>query len=186
MRKAGLWLAMAGLMSSATGYAADSQVEAGRQCAQLKDSLQRLVCYDRIFLAGDAAAPAAPRAMSPAPTPALPAARAAIPATAPAPAVAPPAVAPAFGDETLQRKSKEKPAEPARLEAKITALKEIRPNVVRMALDNGQSWQQMDMSSVFQVTVGDTVRIEKGKMGGYRLTRTSRGGSGWVRVARLE
>jgi hypothetical protein len=168
MRKAGLWLAMASLMGSATGIAADAQVEAGRQCAQLKDSLQRLVCYDRIFLAGDA----------------TPAPRAGVPSPLPAPRVAVPA--PAFGDETLQRKSKEKPVEPGALEAKITALKETRPDVVRMTLDNGQTWQQMDMSSIFQVTVGDTVRIEKGKMGGYRLTRTSRGGSGWVRVARLE
>lgn len=190
MRIAGLVLATAGVLASATGHAADSQVEAGRQCAQVKDSLQRLVCYDRVFQAGDSAAPVsasapvAPRAAAPVPAPAprvAPAAPAIVPA---APAVA----TPALGDESVRRRDKEssKPAEPASLEATVTALKETRPQVVRLTLDNGQVWQQMDMSSVFQVNVGDTVRIEKGAMGGYRLTRTSRGSSSWVRVSRLQ
>jgi hypothetical protein len=187
MRRTGLWLAAAGLVASTSGIAADAQVEAGRQCAQLKDSLQRLVCYDRIFQAGDSAASlpsSAPRAAAPVTVP------------APAPRMAPaapviaaaPVAAPALGDESVQRKEKEKnkPAEPASLEATITALKETRPQVVRLTLDNGQVWQQMDMSSVFQVNVGDTVRIEKGTMGGYRLARSSRGRSGWVRVTRVQ
>ena len=187
MRKGVIWLVAAGLAAHAPVFAADAQVEAGRQCAQVKDSLQRLVCYDRIFQAGDAAAPAtaaAPRAAAPAPV-AVPAPR--VTAVAPAVAAAP-AKAPALGDESVQRKEKEtsKPVEPANLDATITALKETRPQVVRLTLDNGQVWQQMDMSTVFQVTVGDTVRIEKGAMGGYRLSRTSRGRSGWVRVTRLQ
>jgi len=102
---------------------------------------------------------------------------------------APVAAAPALGDESVQRKARareEKPAEPSTLEASITALKETRPGVVRLTLDNGQVWQQMDMSTVFQVAVGDTVRIEKGTMGGFRLARTSRGRSGWVRVTRVQ
>jgi hypothetical protein len=88
----------------------------------------------------------------------------------------------------VQRKEKEKnkPAEPANLEATVTALKETRPQVVRLTLDNGQVWQQMDMSTTFQVDVGDTVRIEKGTMGGYRMARASRGRSGWVRVTRVQ
>lgn len=189
MRNAGLWLAAAGLLVNASAIAADAQVEAGRQCGQLKDSLQRLVCYDRIFQAGDSAAPApapaaAPRAAAPVP----------VPVPAPAPRVTAPAVAsapvapPALGDESVQRREKEKnkPVEPAALDATITALKETRPQVVRLTLGNGQVWQQMDMSSVFQVNVGDTVRIEKGTMGGYRLARTSRGRSGWVRVTRVQ
>jgi hypothetical protein len=192
MRNAGFWLAAAGMLASGSGHAADAQVEAGRQCAQVRDSLQRLVCYDRIFQAGDSAAPAAaPRAATPVPAPAP--ARAPVAASAPvvaAPVVAAPVLAPSLGDEIVQRKAKDKdkakPAEPTSLEATITALKETRPDVVRLTLDNGQVWQQMDMSSVFQVTVGDTVRVEKGTMGGYRLVRTSRGRSGWVRVTRVE
>jgi hypothetical protein len=181
MRNAGLWLAVASLMGTASALAADAQVEAGRQCAQVKDSLQRLVCYDRVFLAGESAAPAA---TSPAPV-------ATRVTPVPAPAVAAPAApavaaAPSLGEERVQRKTQEKPAEPASLEATVTALKETRPAVFRLTLDNGQVWQQMDMSSVFQVDVGDKVRIEKGTMGGYRLTRSSRGRSGWVRVTRLD
>ena len=193
MRNAGLWLAAAGLLASGAGYSADAQVEAGRQCAQVRDSLQRLVCYDRIFQAGDSAAPtAAPRAATPvpAPTPVPVPAPARPPVVASAPVIAPAVAAPSLGDEVVQRKGKEKDkekaAEPASLEATITALKETRPNVVRLTLDNGQVWQQMDMSSVFQVTLGDTVRVEKGTMGGYRLARTSRGRSGWVRVTRIQ
>ena len=189
MRKAVTWLAVAGLISSVPGLAADSQLEAGRQCAQVRDSLQRLVCYDRVFQGGDSAPPAAvqaPRPAVPAPVPAP----VTVPSPVPAPAVAAPvAAAPALGDESVQRKARareEKPAEPSTLEASITALKETRPGVVRLTLDNGQVWQQMDMSTVFQVAVGDTVRIEKGTMGGFRLARTSRGRSGWVRVTRVQ
>jgi hypothetical protein len=181
MRNAGLWLAVASLMGTASVFAAEAQVEAGRQCAQVKDSLQRLVCYDRVFLTGEAVAPAAPpAAVAPRAVP-VPAPVANAPAPVPAPAAAP-----SLGEERVQRKAKEKPAEPASLEATVTALKETRPAVFRLTLDNGQVWQQMDMSSVFQVDVGDTVRIEKGTMGGYRLTRSSRGRSGWVRVTRLD
>ena len=152
MRNAGLWLAVASLMGTASVFAADAQVEAGRQCAQVKDSLQRLVCYDRVFLAGELppAAAAPPAAV--------------LPRAAPVPAAA--CAAPSLGEERVQRKSQEKPAEPSSLEATVTALKETRPAVFRLTLDNGQVWQQMDMSSVFQVGVGDTVRIEKGTMGG--------------------
>ena len=187
MRNAGIWLAVAGLLVSVPGFAADPQVEAGRQCGQMKDSLQRLVCYDRIFQAGDSAlsAPAtpavAPRAAAPAVNPCS-AAHVAPPATVAAVAV------PALGDESVKRKSKdeEKSDEPTALEATITALKETRPQLVRLTLDNGQVWQQMDMSNLFDVVVGDTVRIEKTKMGGFRLTRSSRGRSGWVRVTRQQ
>jgi hypothetical protein len=44
----------------------------------------------------------------------------------------------------------------------------------------------MDMSTLFQVAVGDTVRIEKGAMGGFRMARTTNGRSGWVRVSRVQ
>ena len=49
-----------------------------------------------------------------------------------------------------------------------------------------QDSQQMDMDSLFQVDVGDTIQIEKGRLGGYRMARTSNGRSGWVRVTRVK
>jgi hypothetical protein len=181
------------LAAPAMLLAADAQSEAGRQCAQIRDSLQRLVCYDRVFQAGDAtpANAAAPRAAAPAAS-APPAATATVRPTAPAVAVAPAAAtpAPAMGDESVRRNVKEREAakatEPTSLEAKVTALRETRPEIFRVTLDNGQVWQQMDMSSLFHLETGDTIRIEKGTMGGYRMARTSKGRSGWVRVTRLQ
>jgi hypothetical protein len=174
MRNARFSIAMVSLLASTVGFAADAQVESGRQCAQIKDSLQRLMCYDRIFQSAEAPAAAQVGASR------------VIPVPAPVLAVAP-VVKPALGDESMQRKSKEaKAAEPASLEAKVTALKETRPDVVRMTLDNGQVWQQMDMSSVFHVAVGDSVQIERSAMGSFRLSRANRGRSVWVRVTRLE
>jgi hypothetical protein len=155
--------------------AADGQLDAARQCAQLKDSLQRLVCYDRVFQAGDAA-------LAPAAGSALPAS----PAVATPPG---PAAAATLGEKSLARSSRKPddtgPAEPTSLEAKVTRLKETRQNVYRIWLDDGQVWEQMEMASLFQVTEGDTVRIEKGKMGGYQMARVSNGRSGWVRVVRI-
>ena len=69
--------------------------------------------------------------------------------------------------------------------AAIVDIKEIRQDTWRMALDNGQTWQQMDMSSSFNPRKGDTVRIEKGKLGGYMAALGPEGkGSGWIRVTR--
>ena len=169
-------------------FAADAQVESARQCAQQKDSLQRLVCYDRIFQAAEAKPPvAAAAAVAPAASPAAAPAKAA-PAAAAPPVVAAgatAAAAPAMGDEMLKKPQKEKPAsEPKHLEAKVTAARQMRPELFRLSLDNGQVWQQQDVSSLFHVEVGDTVRIEKGSMGSYRMARAD--GSGWVRVTRVE
>jgi hypothetical protein len=88
----------------------------------------------------------------------------------------------------LKRSHKEREAagEPTSLEAKVTAAREIRQATYRVSLDNGQIWQQMDMSTLFQVAEGDTVRIEKGAMGGFRMARISNGRSGWVRVSRVQ
>jgi hypothetical protein len=173
------------------------QVEAARQCAQQKDSLQRLVCYDRIFLADEAspvAAAAAPAAVA-APVAAAPAAVVAPVAVAPAavaaPAAAavvaapkPAAVAPALGDESLKKNKKDVVEAPKSMEARVTAVRETRPQLFRMTLENGQIWQQMESSSLFHVKNGDSVRIEKGSMGSYRMSLTK--GSGWVRVTRVE
>jgi len=183
--------------------AADGQVEAARQCAQQKDSLQRLVCYDRIFQAEEVAparaAPAAAAAVAAPAVAAAPAAAAAAPLVAPAAApaavvaapapvpaaAAAPAAAPALGDETLKKNQvKKAEAAPKGLEAQVTAVRESRPEIFRVTLDNGQIWQQMESSNLFHVRNGDRVRIERGSMGGYRMSLAK--GSGWVRVTRVE
>jgi hypothetical protein len=140
--------------------AADGTLAEARRCAEMQDSLQRLVCYDRLF-AGEplAAAPAAPAASSA-----------------------------DFGSETLKRSVEEREAEagPRSVTATVKSLSQTRPNVFRVTLDNGQVWQQMDKDSMFHVAVGDTVEINRGSMGGYTMSRTSNGGSGWVKVNRLK
>jgi len=159
-------------------WAADPQLDAARQCTQLKDSLQRLVCYDKALTQAPAAPVAAPAARA---APAAPAAPAVVAAPAPAPVAAP-----ELGDESVKtRKQRSLPEEPTSLEAKVTDAREIRQGTYRMTLENGQVWQQMDMSTMFQVGAGDTVRIEKGALGGFRMARTSNGRSAWVRVARV-
>jgi hypothetical protein len=174
------------LLLPAALFAADAQVESARRCAQQKDSLQRLVCYDGIFQAE--AAPVA-RAATPPPATAPAATAAAAPAVAasaaPAAAASAAASAPALGDESLKKVQKEKAsAAPKHLEAKVTALREMRPELFKLTLDNGQVWQQQDVSTLFHVEVGDGVRIERGSMGSYRMAKV--GGSGWVRVTRVE
>src|SRR5690348_2081136 len=168
--------------------AADPQLDAARQCTQLKDSLQRLVCYDKALME-----PAPASSTAPVPVAQTPAVRAAAPAAAPGvaspPAVAAaPAAAPALGDESLKRSQKQRKESdaPTSLEAKVTAAREVRQATYRVTLDNGRVWQQMDMSTLFQVGVGDVVRIEKGALGGFRMARVSNGRSGWVRVNRVE
>ena len=172
-------------------FAADPQLDAARQCTQLKDSLQRLVCYDKALM--EAPASTAPVAVAPAPAVRAAPAPAPAPAASPAPAVAAtapvtPAAAPALGDESLKRSQKQRKESdgPTSLEAKVTAAREVRQATYRVTLDNGQVWQQMDMSTLFQVGVGDVVRIEKGALGGFRMARVSNGRSGWVRVNRVE
>ncbi|MEO6186916.1 MAG: hypothetical protein ABIP38_06610 [Steroidobacteraceae bacterium] len=162
-----------------SAIAADATLETARRCVQVKDSLERLVCFDRAFAGAPAAAAAAvsPAAPLTAPVKAAP---------APVPAVV--AAPPALGDDSVKRsvKTREAEAGPTSLTAVITELKETRPSVFRMTLDNGNVWQQMDLESLFYVKVGDTVKIEKGRMGGYRMARVSGNGSGWARVNRVK
>lgn len=184
------------MLVSGIALAAEDATQRAERCASVADSLERLVCYDRIFAPAGAGAAAGPGAA------AMPAAPAAAPATArmPAPIPAPArtsAPAPAatadraasdFGSDQLRRSSAgdEEEAEPRTLTATVKELRETRRNVFRITLDNDQIWQQMDMDSLFHVQVGDTVEINRGRLGGYRMARKSRGGSGWVRVNRLK
>lgn len=165
-------LAIATMLAGTAALAADGTLQSAQRCAQVPDSLQRLVCYDRVFPPGQV--PAAPAVTSPAPPV----------ATAPPPAI-PTAE---FGAESVRRTEEQRQAEepPRSLTAALDSVREMRPNVFRMTLENGQVWDQMDMDITFTVQAGDTVQIERGRMGGYRMSRTSRGGSGWVRVNRLK
>lgn len=148
-----------------------------------------------------AVAPSSPPVAAPAPRPPAPAPAVAAPAPQP-PAASPAAVAapvaaasvaaasPAFGDEQIKKgkaaREADKADEPKALTAQVTSLKEIREDVWRMKLDNGQTWQQMDMTRSFVPTVGDTVQIQRKMMGGYTLALAGAKKSPWIRVTRVE
>jgi hypothetical protein len=168
----------------AMAVASEGQLEAARLCAQLENNPQRLVCYDRVFQADAVAVASSGHSAAASPSAAAPA-TVTVTATPPASPVAP-----GSGEEPRTNSRKEGDVSgttrPASLEARVIMLKETRRDVYRIWLDDGQVWQQMDMSSLFQVAEGDTVRIEKARMGGYRMARVSKGRSAWVRVAPIE
>lgn len=181
------WIAGLLVLAAGPSVAADGSLEAARRCAQVTDSLQRLVCYDRIFAAPAASAPAA--AVQPLPAPAAPARPAppvvAPPAVAAAPAAAAPAAA-TFGDEQLKRTVEERKREegPAKQAGKVAALREARPGIWRITLENEQLWQQTESDRHFFIDVGDEVVIERGMLGSYHLEQAD--GGRRVRVTRLK
>ena len=158
-----IFAAMAGI-----AVAAEPTLEAARRCSTVTDIIARVTCYDRVF--GTAAS--AP-VVAPAPTSA--------PASAGA-AVAGTTVAAAIGDENLKKSSAERAvtATPAAAEAKITEVREMSANTLRISLDNGQVWQTQEGQSWFKVEVGDTLRIDRRSMGGYVLARVVDGKPGNV------
>jgi hypothetical protein len=166
----------AATMLAVTGVAvaAELSLDAARRCAAMTDSVARVACYDQLYATATAPAPApAPAAVA-----------------APAPVAPTVAVAAAIGDESLKKSSAQRAAEPATptsVDANITALREMRPNVYRISLDSGQVWQQEESEALFTPGVGDTVRIKKGSLGRYSMSRLSNGKTtGWARVTRLE
>jgi hypothetical protein len=94
-----------------------------------------------------------------------------------------------FGQETLPPTARSKPAAPqeAALLSSITALRPLARATYAISLANGQVWRQEEASdlSVF-FRVGDSVRIEKGTLGSYRLSTSKTGTKNWVRVSRVQ
>ena len=78
----------------------------------------------------------------------------------------------AFGASNLppERQPVQKADEMRELRAKVE-LVSFDPfgNAVLM-LDNGQTWQQMELQKLPRIKIGDEVEINKGAIGGYRLT----------------
>jgi hypothetical protein len=173
------------VLMPALAVASEGQLDAARLCAQLESNPQRLECYDRVFQAGGTKVASSGQLAQPASPIATAPATATVADTPPASAVAP-----ASSEEPRTNSRKEGDdsgtTRPASFEAKVIMLKETRRDVYRIWLDDGQVWQQMDMASLFQVAEGDTVRIEKARMGGYRMARVSKGRSAWVRVVRVD
>jgi hypothetical protein len=172
------------ITATSTALAADTAAEV-RQCTQLKDSLERLVCYDRIFMA-PATVEMAPRQVAPAPAPAA-APPVVIAPPPPPPVVSTPAPQPAPAPATVPAPAPTRPAvqeTPNVIEAKIAGLKELRRELYVFTLDNGQVWQQGEAQGVLDVRIGDALVIRKGAFGSYLLELTK--GSPRIRVSRLK
>jgi hypothetical protein len=135
-------------MNSGWAAAPPTQLQRLQACATLADDASRLACYDeQINRASPAAAPEA--------------------------AAAPPhedfGVA---GSELARRRDAERrqdnlPAEP--MIATVTLLSRLSHGEIVMTLSNEQVWRQKKPDPYFPVKVGDSIRIEPGLLGSYRL-----------------
>jgi hypothetical protein len=141
-------------------------------CAAEKDSLNRLVCFDReVAKYSQPAAAVAPKPATPAAPPPPPPVAAVTP---------PPAAAPAhdnFGMNSEVARKRETPATkketPTELHASVASISSRPYGEVVLALDNGQVWQQNEANSAFNVKVGEGVVIKAAKMGSFMLTTTA-------------
>ncbi len=174
-------------------WSADAGVDRLVNCADIRDSGERLACFDREV------APLARARMASAPTPTSPplaavaAPRSVLPpAPTPAPAASPsasppssPASASTFGAEQLA-KPRVADDEPAQvLHAKISALRAGASGSFVVTLDNGQAWRHEDQHQGSFLKVGEAITIQKGTLGSYRLTRDVGAARNWIRVTRI-
>lgn len=170
-------VALAGMAFASAATAAGSVLDDAASCSKVLGERERLVCFDRVFPVGMQTSEL-PSRVTPAP------AAAAVPAT-----VVVPATTSSFADGSLRARDKtekERAAEVKDMTAQITAVKETRVNIWRLSLDNGQIWQQQEMSNGFVPKSGNTIRVERGRMGGYHMALIGETRSPWVRVTRVK
>jgi hypothetical protein len=183
------------------GAGAPAVPDSLRACARKPDVLQRLSCYDAEMAKLDSPQAAAPAAVTPAAAATTTAAAA---AAVTKPAAPPP---PTLGSEQLRNgstaplgeeqvrkpasssfkfwKSKDKQAD-AGMTARIDGLKKTPYGLLVVTLDNGQVWRQLEAEDNFPLDEGETVRIDKGAMGSYRLTPVREGWKRFIRVTRTK
>jgi len=167
----GKLLFVAGVSSLAVSAAfAQSVPPSVAACASEKDSLARLVCFDR-----EVAKYTQPAARV-APTPATPAvATPATPPVAAAPLPAPSPSADEFGVSgklAQKRKAAQEQVAPEvkELRASITKISNKPYGEVVLELDNGQVWEQLEARSTFVIKAGEGVVIKPAKFGSFILT----------------
>ena len=161
-----------GLLSS--GVSAQQTIEdAITQCSSEKNSLQRLVCFDRVaksvrqYSGVDQALPTVsrqpvnvPRAAPQASTP-----RATVPNQAVQPTQPVTTAEQEFGIEHKRDTSKMID----KIYAVVTKVSVNQRRKRIITLENGQVWQQQD-GSTLKVAVGDTIYVERGVLGAFYLS----------------
>lgn len=167
----------------AAGEADDLRAEV-IECGGIENSRERIACYDRIARsAASAAAESRPpsnaheetpsREESAPPTLAAPVA----PGSATATPLAGQALD-AFGAEKLRHSGGE-PLD--RVVAEIAAVRELSRGNFQLALDNGQTWREIEYDKYARYAVGDTVEIRRGRLGTYDLVSRATGHRNKVR-----
>ena len=168
----------------AAGEADDLQAEVIK-CGGIEDSRERIACYDRI---AHSAAGAAEEAQRPPPEAQdeTPAPEETAPPTlaepSPRSATAAPLTAPDaiddFGAEKLRHSGGELRD---RVVAEIAAVRKLSRGNFQLALDNGQTWREIEYDKYTRYAVGDTVEIRRGRLGTYDLVSRQTGHRSKVR-----
>jgi len=139
------------LWAAAALAGAETLPESIQRCAAEKDKEARLTCYDEVA------------------------------AISAGPAPAPPSPEQQFGvkGELLRKQQEEKakenpaPEEIQALTATVAKVKTLPRGQLVVELDNGQAWEQKDVTSKFFLKVGEQVKIESGSLGAYWLSSES-------------
>jgi hypothetical protein len=82
-------------------------------------------------------------------------------------------------------KEKEKEADDG-MTARIDSIKSTLQGLYVVSLDNGQVWRQQEYEADFPLEAGETIRIDKGAMGSYKLKPVREGWKRWIRVTRTK
>ena len=175
-----LTLTCAGVLLSSSAFAQSASIQdAMTECSKVSNSLQRLVCYDRLAksmrqysgleqsvstVSRQPSVPVTvPRTPVPDREPVTPSQTAQPQASAPTVAV--PTAEQEFG---LEHK-RDTDEMISRINATVT---EISTNQFRkrlITLENGQKWRQQD-GSTLKISVGDRVYVERGALGSFYLS----------------
>jgi hypothetical protein len=127
-----------------------------RSCAAIVDVPERVACYDRAVGRGDGAQSAA-RAAGASPAPA---------------AIVQAAPLSGFGAETLPQERAARQAELAgNVQLAVVAVRQNQPGIATLTMADGSRWRFVDPASFgFDMPrVGETVRLERGSLGGFYL-----------------
>ena len=175
------------------GDADDLQAEVIK-CGGIEDSRERIACYDRIAQSAASAAeeshpPSKARDETPSreeaapPTlverrPTLPVAAEPERRSATAAALSDSDAIDAFGAEKLRHSGGELLD---RGVAEIAAVRKLSRGNFQLALDNGQTWREIEYDKYTRYAVGDTVEIRRGRLGTYDLVSRETGHRNKVR-----
>jgi hypothetical protein len=171
MSSTGKMLSFIGVASLAISHAsAQTLPPSVAACASEKDSLARLVCFDReVAKYKQPAASVAPaQAAPPAPKP------------APPPVAVAQQPAPAAKDDEFGMNPKIAKQREDKSSAKDTGPRELKATVAKVStrpygelvleLDNGQVWEQPETKYNFVIKPGQSVTIKPAKLGSFMLT----------------